>query len=49
MSTADVFKYYKFFQADTIEEFNDWYENISFKKIIFISFHFEFEEMRELK
>lgn len=24
----DVFKYYKFFQADTQEEFNDWYENI---------------------
>lgn len=24
----DVFKYYKFFQADTQEEFNEWYENI---------------------
>ena len=24
----DIFKYYKFFQADTQEEFNDWYENI---------------------
>lgn len=24
----DVFKYYKFFQADTQEEFTDWYENI---------------------
>lgn len=24
----DVFKYYKFFQADTQEKFNDWYENI---------------------
>lgn len=24
----NVFKYYKFFQADTQEEFNDWYENI---------------------
>lgn len=24
----DVFKYYKFFQADTQEEFDDWYENI---------------------
>lgn len=23
-----VFKYYKFFQADTQEEFDDWYENI---------------------
>lgn len=24
----NVFKYYKFFQADTQEEFDDWYENI---------------------
>lgn len=24
----DVFKYYKFFQADTGEEFDDWYNNI---------------------
>lgn len=24
----DVFKYYKFFQADTQEEFDNWYENI---------------------
>ena len=24
----DVFKFYKFFQADTQEEFDDWYENI---------------------
>ena len=24
----DVFKYYKFFQADTQEEFDDWYGNI---------------------
>lgn len=24
----EVFKYYKFFQADTEEEFRDWYENI---------------------
>ena len=24
----DVFKYYKFFQADTKEEFDEWYENI---------------------
>jgi len=24
----DVFKYYKFFQADTQEEFDDWYDNI---------------------
>lgn len=24
----DVFKYYKFFQADTQEEFDDWYHNI---------------------
>lgn len=24
----DVFKYYKFFQADTKEEFDDWYHNI---------------------
>lgn len=24
----DVFKYYKFFQADTQAEFDDWYENI---------------------
>lgn len=24
----DVFKYYKFFQADTGEEFDDWYDNI---------------------
>ena len=23
-----VFKYYKFFQADTQEEFDDWYQNI---------------------
>ena len=28
MSTDDVFKYYNFFQADTQEEFDDWYENI---------------------
>ena len=26
--TDEVFKYYKFFQADTEEEFNDFYENI---------------------
>lgn len=26
--TDDVFKYYKFFQADTEEEFDDWYNNI---------------------
>ncbi len=26
--TDDVFKYYKFFQADTQEEFDDWYDNI---------------------
>ncbi len=26
--TDDVFKFYKFFQADTEEEFNDFYENI---------------------
>ena len=24
----DVFKYYKFFQADTQEEFDEWYENV---------------------
>ena len=28
MNTDDVFKYYKFFQADTQEEFDDWYDNI---------------------
>lgn len=28
MNTDEVFKYYKFFQADTQEEFDDWYENI---------------------
>lgn len=27
-NTDEVFKYYKFFQADTQEEFNDWYNNI---------------------
>ena len=27
----EVFKYYQFFQADTREEFDDWYKNI--KKI----------------
>lgn len=27
-STDQVFKYYQFFQADTQEEFDDWYENI---------------------
>ena len=26
--TDDVFKFYKFFQADTQEEFDDWYNNI---------------------
>ena len=26
--SEDVFKYYKFFQADTQEEFEDWYKNI---------------------
>ncbi len=26
--TDQVFKYYKFFQADTQEEFDDWYDNI---------------------
>ena len=26
--SQDVFKYYKFFQADTREEFDDWYGNI---------------------
>ncbi len=26
--TDDVFKFYKFFQADTQEEFDDWYHNI---------------------
>lgn len=26
--SQDVFKFYKFFQADTQEEFDDWYENI---------------------
>lgn len=26
--SQDVFKYYQFFQADTQEEFDDWYENI---------------------
>ncbi len=28
MSQTDVFKYYKFFQADTQAEFDDWYKNI---------------------
>lgn len=28
MNTDEVFKYYKFFNADTQEEFDDWYENI---------------------
>lgn len=28
MNTDEVFKYYQFFQADTQEEFDDWYENI---------------------
>lgn len=28
MNTDDVFKYYNFFQADTQEEFDDWYSNI---------------------
>lgn len=28
MNTDDVFKYYNFFQADTQEEFDNWYENI---------------------
>ncbi len=28
MNTDKVFKYYNFFQADTQEEFDDWYENI---------------------
>ena len=28
MNTDDVFKYYKFFQADSREEFDDWYNNI---------------------
>ena len=28
MNTDEVFKYYQFFQADTKEEFDDWYENI---------------------
>lgn len=27
-STQEVFKYYNFFQADTQEEFDDWYSNI---------------------
>lgn len=26
--SQDVFKYYKFFQADTQEEFDEWYDNI---------------------
>ena len=26
--TDDIFKFYKFFQADTQEEFDDWYHNI---------------------
>ena len=26
--SEDVFKYYNFFQADTQEEFDDWYSNI---------------------
>ncbi len=26
--TDEIFKYYKFFQADTQEEFDDWYNNI---------------------
>ena len=26
--SQDVFKYYNFFQADTQEEFNEWYDNI---------------------
>lgn len=25
----DVFKYYQFYQADTVEEFNDFYENVT--------------------
>ena len=29
----DVFKYYKFFQADTQEEFDDWYHNIKQKSL----------------
>jgi sortase B len=28
MSETDVYKYYKFFQADTQAEFDDWYKNI---------------------
>ena len=28
MSSDDVFKYYKFFQADSKDQFDDWYENI---------------------
>lgn len=28
MNTDEVFKYYQFFQADTKEEFDDWYKNI---------------------
>jgi len=28
MNSDDVFKYYKFFQANSKEEFDDWYENI---------------------
>ncbi len=27
--TDDIFKFYKFFQADTQEEFDDWYKNIT--------------------
>ena len=26
--SEDVFKYYDFFEADTQEEFDDWYQNI---------------------
>ncbi|MBR4981315.1 MAG: class B sortase [Lachnospiraceae bacterium] len=29
----DVFKYYNFFQADTQEEFDDWYQNIKKKAL----------------
>lgn len=29
----DVFKYYKFFQADTQEEFDNWYNNIKQKSV----------------
>lgn len=28
MNTDEVFKYYQFFQADTQEKFDDWYDNI---------------------